>query len=507
MQTPPRSKGGGQIILTKPLALQIGMALTLRSAGPVKQAARPVDAHGIDDIPAQPAKHGTLHHHHPLIAQPDTPIAQRELQRPRREASSQAHMATRRRATKGESMMDGATPIFLAQDAWEGKIFSGGWDTAKGGSYVVSAPADGSVVASVGNGNAADVARAAAAAAAAQPAWDATAPAERARILNLTADILEAHGDELIPWIIRESGSIYPKASIEIEHSAGFLRAAAATALEETRKTIASLDGRDEELIRVPHGVVGVISPFNFPLILSVRAIAAALATGNAVVHKPDPRTPITGGIIIARIFEEAGLPKDLLHSIPGGADVGMALCEDPNIAMISFTGSPGVGAKVGEACGRNLKKVQLELGGKNALIILDDADLALAASNAAWGTWLHQGQICMATGMLLAPTAMADQLAAELAAKAARLPVGNPATDQCALGPLISDGQVALVTALVEDAVAKGATLLAAGTAKGCMFPATDTARARRLGMRLKVGHLHINDQTVMASPNAPFG
>jgi benzaldehyde dehydrogenase (NAD) len=453
--------------------------------------------------------------------------------------------------------MDGATPIFLAQDAWEGKIFSGGWDTAKGGTYVVTAPADGSAVASVGNGNKADVARAAAAAAAAQPAWEATAPAERARILNLTADILEANGDELIPWIIRESGSIYPKAGIEVEHSAGFLRAAAATALEDTRKTITSLDGRDEELIRVPHGVVGVISPFNFPLILSIRAIAAALATGNAVVHKPDPRTPISGGIIIARIFEEAGLPKDLLHIIPGGAEVGTALCEDPNIAMVSFTGSPGVGAMVGEACGRNLKKVQLELGGKNALIIQDDADFALAASNAAWGTWLHQGQICMATGMILAPAAMADQLAAELAAKAARLPVGNPATDQCALGPLISDGQVALVTAIVEDAVAKGAKLLAGGTAKGRMFPATvlsgvkpgmrafdeeifgpvavivaydtddhavqlanmsefglaagiiakDTDRARRLGMRLKVGHLHINDQTVMASPHAPFG
>lgn len=453
--------------------------------------------------------------------------------------------------------MDGSAPIFLSQDAWEGKIFSGGWGAATGGAYEVTAPADGSHVARVGNGDKADVARAAAAAAAAQPAWEATAPAERARILNATADILEANRDELIPWIIRESGSIYPKAAIEIDHSAGFLRAAAAAATEDTRKVVQSLDGRDEEVIRVAHGVVGVISPFNFPLILSVRAIAAALATGNAVVHKPDPRTPITGGIIIARIFESAGLPKDLLHVIPGGAEVGTAMCEDPNIAMVSFTGSPGVGAKVGEACGRNLKKVQLELGGKNALIIQDDADFALAAANAAWGTWLHQGQICMATGLILAPAAMADQLAAELATKASRLPVGNPATEQCALGPLISDGQAALVKAIVDDAVAKGAKLLAGGTPKGRMFPATvlsgvtpgmrafeeeifgpvavvvaydndehairlanmsefglaagiiakDVNRARRIGMRLKVGHLHINDQTVMASPNAPFG
>lgn len=456
-----------------------------------------------------------------------------------------------------EREMDGSTPIFLTQDAWEGKIFSGGWGSAAGGSYTVTAPADGSHVAEVGNGNRDDVARAAAAAAAAQPAWEATAPAERARILTATADILEANRDELIPWIIRETGSIFPKAAIEIEHSAGFLRAAAAAATEETRRLVPSLDGRDEEVIRVAHGVVGVISPFNFPLILSVRAIAAALATGNAVVHKPDPRTPITGGIIIARVFEAAGLPEGLLHIIPGGAEVGTALCEDPNIAMVSFTGSPGVGAKVGEACGRNLKKVQLELGGKNALIIQDDADFALAAANAAWGTWLHQGQICMATGLILAPTAMADGLAAELASKASRLPVGNPATEQCALGPLISDGQAAHVKAIVDDAVAKGAKLLAGGTPNGRMFPATvlsgvkpgmrafdeeifgpvavvvayeddedairlanlsdfglaagiiakDVNRARKIGMRLKVGHLHINDQTVMASPNAPFG
>lgn len=453
--------------------------------------------------------------------------------------------------------MDGTTQTFLAHDLWTGRIYSGGWGTALGGAYDVTAPADGSVVATVGNGNAADVAKAAAAAAAAQPAWEATPPAERARILRAAADALEQHSAELIPWIIRESGSIPPKAGIEIEHSAGFLRAAAATALEPTRRVIESLDGRQEEVIRVAHGVVGVISPFNFPLILSMRAIAAALATGNAVVHKPDPRTPISGGIMIARVFEEAGLPVDLLHIIPGGADVGAALCEDKNIAMVSFTGSPSVGARVGEACGRNLKKVQLELGGKNALIILDDADLALAAANAAWGTWLHQGQICMATGLILAPVAMADQLAAELAVKAQRLPVGDPATQQCALGPLISDGQVALVDAIVKDAVAKGATLLAGGTATGRMFPATvlagvkpgmrafdeeifgpvavivaydnddhavelanmsefglaagiiakDTERAMRMGMRLKVGHLHINDQTVMASPNAPFG
>lgn len=455
--------------------------------------------------------------------------------------------------------MDGAQFNLLETATWSGKIFTGGWRDASGGIDDVTAPADGSFVASVGRASPADLAAAAAAARAAQPAWEATPPQTRAAILNKAADILQAHGEELIPWIIRESGSIPPKAGIEIEHSAGFLRAAADAALENHTQVLKSVDGRDaqEELIRVAHGVVGVISPFNFPLILSIRAIAAALATGNAVVHKPDPRTPVSGGIIIARVFEEAGLPADLLHIVPGGADVGAAMCEDPNIAMVSFTGSPEVGSKVGEACGRNLKKVQLELGGKNAMIVLEDADMDIAASNAAWGTWLHQGQICMSTGLILAPASKAEKLAEALTTKAHHLPVGNPATDHCALGPLIAESQCKRIEAVIEDAVAKGATLHVGGKAKGTMFPATvlsgvkpgmrafeeelfgpvavvvsykdddhavelanmsefglvgsviggDVARARAIGMRLRVGHLHINDQTVTASPIAPFG
>lgn len=455
--------------------------------------------------------------------------------------------------------MDGSHVSFLDESVWSGKIYKGGWCDGAGGTEAVTAPADGAHVATVGKATAADLAEAAARAAAAQPAWEATDPATRAAILNKTADILQANAEELIPWIILESGSIPPKAGIEIEHSAGFLRAAAEAAVEPTTVALKSVDGREaqEELIRVAHGVVGVISPFNFPLILSIRAIAAALATGNAVVHKPDPRTPISGGVMIARAFEEAGLPDGLLHIVPGGADVGAAMCEDPNIAMVSFTGSPGVGSKVGEACGRNLKKVQLELGGKNALIVMDDADLDIAASNAAWGAWLHQGQICMATGLILAPAAMADKLAEVLTVKAQHLPVGDPAKEQCALGPLIVEAEATRIAGIIEDAVSKGATLHAGGTPNGTMFPATvlsgvtpgmrafdeeifgpvaviaaykddahavelanmtefglvgsvigaDVARAKSLGMRLRVGHLHINDQTVTASPIAPFG
>jgi benzaldehyde dehydrogenase (NAD) len=455
--------------------------------------------------------------------------------------------------------MDGSNTSFLDAALWGGKIYVGGWAEASGGAEEITAPADGEQIGMIGKGTAADVAKAARAAAAAQPAWEATAPTERAAILNKAADLLQSNAEELIPWIIRESGSIPPKAGIEVEHSAGFLRSAAEAAVDPQGKTLTSVDGREakEELIRVAHGVVGVISPFNFPLVLSMRAIAAALATGNAVVHKPDPRTPVSGGVMIARVFEEAGLPADLLQIVPGGADVGAALSEDPNIAMVSFTGSPEIGAKVGEACGRNLKKVQLELGGKNALVVMEDADLEVAASNAAWGAWLHQGQICMATGLILAPASKAEKLTEILTTKAHHLPVGDPSKEECALGPLIAEGEAKRIEGIVQDAVAKGATLHVGGQAKGTLFPATvlsgvkpgmrafdeeifgpvavvvayrddehavelasmtdfglvasvigaDVERARALGMKLKVGHLHINDQTVVASPLAPFG
>ncbi|TGP22910.1 aldehyde dehydrogenase family protein, partial [Mesorhizobium sp. M1D.F.Ca.ET.234.01.1.1] len=133
----------------------------------------------------------------------------------------------------------------------------------------------------------------------------------------------------------------------EIEHSCGFIRHAAAAAIEPNGIVLATMDpGRQNYARRVPHGVVGIISPFNFPLVLSVRAIVAALATGNAVVHKPDPRTPISGGIIIARLLEEAGLPAGVFHVVPGGIEAGEALCTDANIAMVSFTGSASAGSR-----------------------------------------------------------------------------------------------------------------------------------------------------------------
>ena len=178
---------------------------------------------------------------------------------------------------------------------------------------------------------------------------------------------------------------------------------------------------------RLPVGVVGVISPFNVPLILSIRSVAPALALGNAVLLKPDPRTVMTGGVNIVRVFEEAGLPAGVLQLVPGGADVGEAIVTDPHVRVISFTGSTAAGRAVGELAGRHLKRAHLELGGNSAMLVLDDADVEKAVNLAAWGSFFHQGQICMTTGRHLVAARIYDDFVEALAEKAVPPPGGQP--------------------------------------------------------------------------------
>ncbi|WP_169063688.1 aldehyde dehydrogenase family protein [Geodermatophilus dictyosporus] len=219
---------------------------------------------------------------------------------------------------------------------------------------------------------------------------------------------------------------------------------------------------------RVPAGVVGVIAPFTVPTILAVRAIAAALALGNAVVLEPDPRTAVSGGAVFARVFEEAGLPAGVLQVLPGGADVGEALVTAPQTRVIAFTGSPGAGRAFGAPAGQHLERAHLELGGNSALVVLPDVDVTAAASVGAWGTFAHQGQICMATSRHLVHESIAEEYTAVLTEKVANLPVGDPYREQVALGPLIDAGQRDRVHGLVTASVAEGATVRTGGTLEG---------------------------------------
>ena len=445
----------------------------------------------------------------------------------------------------------------LADKRWVGKIFNGAWVTAQGGARDVPEPASGKTLSHTGFGNALDIDAATAVAAAAQPAWAALGARDRAGILRRAAEILERDAEAMAMLVARESGGILPKGQHEIRETVALLHSAAALALAPRGEVLANPPGRLSYARRVARGVVGIISPFNFPLILSVRAVAPALATGNAVVLKSDPQTPLSGGVLIARAFEEAGLPAGVLQVVPGGAEAGEALCLSKQVQMIQFTGSTAVGRRVGELAGRTLKKVSLELGGNNALIILDDADLDLAVNNAAWGAWLHQGQICMASSRIFVQQSIAAEFTRRLAERAGHLPVGDPITGQVALGPVISERQLQRIKGIVADSVKAGAKIEAGGTSRDLFHDATvlsgvkpgmrafdeetfgpvanvitfgtdeevlelanrhdgslaaavisrSVGRAMRITDRLKSGMVHINDQTVNDDGNNPFG
>src|SRR3989440_8213984 len=270
--------------------------------------------------------------------------------------------------------------------------------TLQGDAAIVE-PATGDELGRTGVADAEDVAHAASQAVAAQRDWAATSFEERAAVLRRAGGLIEQHSGELRDWVVRETGAVPPMAEFAIGVAAQECYEAAALASRPLGEILPTNQPRLSLLRRVPVGVVGVISPFNVPLILSIRSVAPALALGNSVVLKPDPRTPVSGGFAIAAVFERAGLPDGLLHVLPGAKDVGEALVTDPNVRVISFTGSTAAGRAVGELAGRHLKRVHLELGGNSALIILDDADLDAAGSAGAWSSFLHQGQICMTAG------------------------------------------------------------------------------------------------------------
>lgn len=445
----------------------------------------------------------------------------------------------------------------LGDKRWAGKVFNGQWVVSKGGARDVPEPATGATLATTGFANAVDIEHAAAAAAAAQPAWAALAPRERAQILRRAADILEKDAEPLAMIVARETGGILPKGQHEVRETAAILQTAAALALSPRGEVLANPPGRLSYARRIPRGVIGVISPFNFPLILSMRAVAPALATGNAVVLKSDPQTPLSGGVMIARAFEEAGLPAGVLHVVPGAAEAGEALCLAKKVQMIQFTGSTAVGRRVGELAGGALKKVSLELGGNNALIILDDADMDLAVNNAAWGAWLHQGQICMASSRIFVQKSIATEFTRRLAERANHLPVGDGASGKVALGPVISDRQLQRVKGILADSVKAGAKIEAGGKSRDLFHDATvlsgvkpgmrafdeetfgpvaniitfetdeealelanrhegalaaavisrSVGRAMRITDRLNAGMVHVNDQTVNDDGNNPFG
>jgi benzaldehyde dehydrogenase (NAD) len=439
--------------------------------------------------------------------------------------------------------------LLLDPNTWQSRC--------SGDTYAVAEPATGDTLGTVTLATAADVATAAEAAARAQREWARAPHLVRAGVLRRAGDLFTEHAAELGEWLVRESGSVPGKADFELHVTAQECYEAAALASRPTGQVLPSEAPRMSYTRRVPVGVAGVIAPFNAPLILSVRSVAPALALGNAVVLKPDPRTAVCGGLSLAAVFAAAGLPEGLLHVLPGGPDAGRALVADPRVRVISFTGSTAAGRAVGEAAGRHLKRAHLELGGNSALVVLEDADLDAVISTAAWGSYFHQGQICMATGRHLVHRSLYEEYVERLAAKADAMAVGDPHREQVHLGPLIDGKQLGKVHGLVEASSASGVRLAAGGTHDRLFYRPTvladvdddtpayaeevfgpvapvrpfdtaeeaaalaargpyglslgivtrDPARGLALAERIPTGMVHINDQTVNDEAVAPFG
>ena len=449
------------------------------------------------------------------------------------------------------------TNTWLDTNRWSGKLFYGSW-VASRSIIKVHEPATGGVLGEVGESQPEDVPLVVKRARDAQSAWAAQTAEQRAALFRRTAAVLDANRKELTDLIIRETGGLRAKAEMEVQNSIEELLHSAAILIHPEGHILPSRNPERLSLARrVPLGIVGVIAPWNVPMLLAMRSVAPAVALGNAVILKPDPQTPIAGGVAIARAFEEAGLPAGVFNILNGGAPVGEALVEAKGVRMITFTGSTSVGRRVGELAGKNLKRVALELGGKSPFIVLDDADLEAAASAGAFGSYLHQGQVCMASGRHIVLRKVAADYIDILTRKSAALPVGDPFRQEVAIGPLINAKQLARVDQIVQATVTAGAKLMTGGTHEGPFYRPTVLADVRagmpaydleifgpvapvviaedeedairiandtdyglsgavqtsslerglRIARRIRSGLVHINDQTIADYAEIPFG
>ncbi len=317
-----------------------------------------------------------------------------------------------------------------------------------------------------------DVDEAYAAAVYAQKEWALTVPSKRAALMDRVVRIFDERHDELVRWCQLETGSIRAKAEFEV----GAARSIAAEAASFPYRMhgeilVSDTPGKENRIYREPLGVIAVISPWNFPMNLSNRSVAPALALGNAVVLKPASDSPITGGLLLAKIYEEAGLPSGLLSVVTGrGSEIGDYLVEHPTPKMVSFTGSTEVGKRIGAIAtgGEYLKRIALELGGNCPLVVLDDADIEQAVDIAVAGRFLHQGQICMSTNRIIVDASVVDAFTERFVARVANLVCGDPLDPAVNIGPIINDAQLEGLLAKIEKAKAAGAVAALEGEVVG---------------------------------------
>jgi vanillin dehydrogenase len=420
-------------------------------------------------------------------------------------------------------------------------------------------PYDGEPIAEFKLASLADLDEAFRAAEAAQKIWAEVNPFEKRTVLEKAITWIEQNEGDIAELIIEELGGTRLKAMIEIFLVKTFIKEASTYPLRMTGEILPStVDGKENRLYRLPAGVVGVISPFNFPFNLSMRSVAPALGTGNGVVLKPHDDTPITGGTLVAKIFEEAGIPKGLLNVIVADiGEIGDAFVEHPIPRIISFTGSEQVGRHIGGVAGRCLKRAILELGGNSAMIVLQDADLNTAVNAAVFSRFAHQGQVCMCSNRILVQRGIYNKFLDKFVDQVAKLKAGDPRNPETDLGPLINQRQTEIFTKQVQRGIDEGARVVLLGRVEGnvasptifadvkpnmwvaqnemfgpavCVMPfddpeeavkiandslyglsgavhTQDAERGAELAKQIDSGMVHVNDGTINDDPLIAFG
>ena len=452
-------------------------------------------------------------------------------------------------------MLDQSSPHIL-----KGMYINGQW-VQPAGTFDDMNPSDGSVWAKAQDGGASEARSAIDAAQAAFPAWSTLMFQERAEYMLKIADIIKRRQTDYAIANQGEAGGWFGKGMFEAGYAVEVFRAAAAMCYQSVGEILPSEHGKLSTAQRVPMGVISVISPWNMPCILTARGFAFPMAAGNTIVLKPSEDTPFCGGLFFAEVLEEAGVPPGVFNVVTSSrdrvAEMGDELVENPLIKGISFTGSTPVGRSIAAKAGAHLKKCCVELGGKDSLIVLDDADMERATSSASFGGFMHQGQICMSVEKVLVHESIYHDFLAQLKARVAKLKMGDTGDKSNVIGPLINDRQVERVASQIEDAVAKGAKVEIGGGVSGRFVQPTiltnvdtsmkvwqdetfgpvvvvvpfstddeaialnnDTeyglssgiitrneARALAMSKRLETGMCHVNCSSVNDEPHVPFG
>lgn len=426
--------------------------------------------------------------------------------------------------------------------------------------YDILNPYDNSTITSVHLATAKQLEEAFEVAKEAQKKWAKSSVEERREILHKAVEYLKEHREEIVNIIGRETGGTILKANVELHLTLEFLEESIKYADEiyKVREVPGHVEGKLNHIHRLPLGVITSISPFNFPMNLSMRTIAPAIALGNSVVHKPDIQVGLSGGSIIAKAFEHAGLPKGVLNVILTDiSEIGEEMLTNPHSQLISFTGSTAMGRRIGEIAGGNLKRVALELGGNSPFIVLADADVDRAVDAAIFGKFIHQGQICMIINRIIVHKDKHDEFVQKFVEKASELTFGDTSDPKTVIGPLINQKQMEKALNYIDEAKREGATVALEGKRIGNVLTpfvftdvdnksnlaqtelfapiasiikaetdeeaieiandtehglssaifTSDFQRGEKLALIVDSGMTHINDQTVNDAPYIPFG